>query len=159
MEPHIREESKEKRCHSLKNLGVIVEHPQACLTPTQHAKKSSDQVLDEYEMRIAQSIANLSSELKQKHAVNTEEEGKSSARRNIIEEAKTMDIDATKRALIKSIPLTFSPSNSRSLIKSRTPKDEGGIFYSSSYEEYKSKGAMMNSSLDHANTSHSMNID
>ncbi len=115
-------------------------------------------MLDEYELRIAQSIANLSSELKQKHAVNTEEEG-NSARRNLIEEAKINDIDATKRALIKSIPHTFSPSNSRSLIKSRTPKDEGGIFHSSSYEEYKSKGTIMNSSLDHTNMSHSMNID
>lgn len=86
-------------------------------------------MLDEYEMRIAQSIANLSSELKQKHTTNiTEEEGK--GRRNVLEEAKTLDIDATKRALIKSIPHTFSPTNNRSLIKSRTPKDEGGIFHS-----------------------------
>ena len=48
----------------------------------------------------------------------------------MIEEAKALDIEATKRALIKSIPHTFSPTNNRSLIKSRTPKDEGGMFHS-----------------------------
>jgi len=78
----------------------------------------------------------------------------------VIEEAKNLDIEATKRALIKSIPHTFSPTNNRSLIKSRTPKDEGGMFHSQSYEEYKNKGGVnMNSSLDHSNMPHSLNID
>jgi len=72
----------------------------------------------------------------------------------VLEEAKHLDLEATKRVLIKNIPLqndTFSPatSNSRSLIKSRTPKEESLVIqpqYSHSYE-----GGILNSSLENAN--------
>ena len=69
-----------------------------------------------------------------------------------------MDLEATKRTLIKSVPVreTFSPSNNinRSMIKSRTPKEENLISqkYSHSYEE-----GVLNSSLENANQS--LNID